>query len=382
MEIKLDTRKIITAEAKRGIISKIKNSYFRYIGWPTVCRDENGVLYAVASGFRIGHADPFGKTVMYISRNNGKTWTPPMVINDTYLDDRDAGILYLGNGCMLVTWFCAPNERYLAYEVGKTVPEVADAIAGMMKSVTYIPEDYPKGGSFVRISEDYGVTWSETIRVPISAPHGPNLLRDGSIIYLGKDMYPEHIKLTSEDILRAPDEYMKGKIRALKSVDGGHSWEELCVLKIPDGTSIESFHEPHVIELPDGRLLGVIRFQEDGGKGLTMYKTFSDNGGKNWSEMKKIDVCGAPPHLMLHSSGALICSYSRREKPFGARALVSYDFGETWSEDYIIDIGDNDNLGYPSSVELDDGSILTVYYKNYEGEHGASLHWINWKLKK
>ena len=56
--------------------------------------------------------DPFGKTVMYISRNGGKTWTPPIIINDTYLDDRDAGILYMGNGKLLVSWFTRNAEEY------------------------------------------------------------------------------------------------------------------------------------------------------------------------------------------------------------------------------------------------------------------------------
>ena len=42
-------------------------------------------------------------------------------------------------------------------------------------------------------------------------------------------------------------------------------------------------------------------------------------------------ICGAPPHLLLHSSGALICSVGRRKEPFGQRAYVSYDGGETWT---------------------------------------------------
>ena len=92
-------------EAEHGIVNRVQGSVFGYQGWGTVARDEEGTLYTVASGFRVSHICPFGKTVMYISRNNGRTWSPPIVINDTYMDDRDAGILYMGNGRMLVTWF-------------------------------------------------------------------------------------------------------------------------------------------------------------------------------------------------------------------------------------------------------------------------------------
>jgi Neuraminidase (sialidase) len=81
-----------------GIVNRVTTSLFSYQGWPTVARDEKGVLYAVASSFRISHICPFGKTAMYKSFDGGKTWTPPIVINDTYVDDRDAGIVYLGNG--------------------------------------------------------------------------------------------------------------------------------------------------------------------------------------------------------------------------------------------------------------------------------------------
>ena len=90
-------------ETEHGIVNRVTGSVFAYQGWPSVCRDEDGVLYAVASSFRTEHICPFGKTAMYVSKNGGRTWTPPIVINDTYLDDRDAGIVYMGHGRMLVT---------------------------------------------------------------------------------------------------------------------------------------------------------------------------------------------------------------------------------------------------------------------------------------
>ena len=65
----------IYPEATHGIVNRVQGSVFGYQGWPTVARDENGTLYAVVSGFRVQHVCPFGKTVMYISKNNGKTWT-------------------------------------------------------------------------------------------------------------------------------------------------------------------------------------------------------------------------------------------------------------------------------------------------------------------
>ncbi|MHB1154808.1 MAG: sialidase family protein [Eubacteriales bacterium] len=238
-------------EKRALIINRAKNSIFSYQGWPSVCRDENGVLYAVSSSFRCGHVCPFGKTAMYISRDNGKTWSPPTVINDTYLDDRDAGILYLGSGRMLVTWF----ELHTGY-YQKNLPSIlsycnegsADVVREMISSYSKIPRKFQNGGSFIRISENYGVTWSEPIRVPVTAPHGPNVCRDGMLIYFGKDM--DSYTTEREDSLNVIALYI--------SEDGGYTWIKQGVCNKPDRTVWESFHEPHVIELPDGALFGMI----------------------------------------------------------------------------------------------------------------------------
>ena len=184
--------KTIYPEVSHGIVNRVQGSIFGYQGWGTVARDEAGTLYAVASGFRVSHICPFGKTVMYISKNEGKTWSPPIVINDTYMDDRDAGILYLGNGRMLVTWFTHSAEAYQTrwYEsIGRRAePAALDATLGMLHGYDHIPKEERLAGSYIRISEDYGMTWGETIRIPISAPHGPTLCRDGSLIYLGLEI--------------------------------------------------------------------------------------------------------------------------------------------------------------------------------------------------
>ena len=50
--------------------------------------------------------------------------------------------------------------------------------------------------------------------------------------------------------------------------------------------------------------------------------------------------------------------------------------------DYILrDEGPDTDLGYPSSVELDDGSLLTLYYQKRESsQEKCSLLWTRWKL--
>ena len=63
--------------------------------------------------------------------------------------------------------------------------------------------------------------------------------------------------------------------------------------------------------------------------------------------------------------------------------MVSYDLGKTWEDDYVLHNAKNEkdgDLGYPSTVELDDGSLLTVYYQKYEDDLNCSILYTRWNL--
>ena len=359
---------------EHGIVNRVQNSVFSYQGWPTVARDEKGTLYAVASGFRVSHICPFGKTVMYISRDEGKTWSCPVVINDTYMDDRDAGILYMGNGRLLVTWFThsarAYEERWKGAIESMTAPVNHDLVMGMLHGYEFLPQSERLSGSYIRISEDYGMTWGETLRIPVSAPHGPNLCRDGSLVYLGVRMYAEDRETSTDG----------GSVELHRSRDGGKSWQWCSTVKapqwLPEGAWLD---EPHVMELPDGRLMAAFRIEGP----FTLATAFSDDGGRSWSDVENLGVCGSPPHLLMHSSGSLILTYARRDQINGQFAMVSHDMGKTWSECYELDVeasARGGDLGYPSTVELGDGSLLTVYYQKYGQDDNTSIVFTHWQL--
>lgn len=369
--------KTFRPETEHGIVFRQKpTTCFKYNGWPSVCKDDRGLLYATASSMRMSHVDPTGKNCMWISRNEGKTWTPPMVVNDSYFDDRDTGITYLGNGRMVLSWFTLCYEDFCEGIQGYDwfpAPDkaISKGFGEMWKQLS--EEDRKKGaGSFVKVSEDYGVTWSDPISVPLTAPHGPTACKDGSLVYMGKLMDPDYLA--------------ENPIVVYTSKDGGYTWEYTGTVPPGDDIIVQNMHEPHVVELPNGRLLGAIRIHERKSQpDFTVYVTHSDDKGKTWSTPVCIGCDGAPPHLLVHSSGAVICSYSRRrddEIGRGERCCVSYDNGETWTEDYVVDdrIDKQLDMGYPASVELSDGSILTVYYQCLPGDWHTSVLSTRWKL--
>ena len=74
-------------------------------------------------------------------------------------------------------------------------------------------------------------------------------------------------------------------------------------------------------------------------------------------------------------------SYGHRRKPFGNQARVSDDHGKSWSEPVIISgDGASGDLGYPTTVELADGTLLTVWYEQLPSSKFAVLRQAHWKL--
>ena len=73
-------------------------------------------------------------------------------------------------------------------------------------------------------------------------------------------------------------------------------------------------------------------------------------------------------------------SYGYRRKPYGNQARISEDNGESWSDPITIsDDGVSGDLGYPSTVELDDGSLVTVWYEKMPDSPMAKLRQATWK---
>ena len=113
-----------------------------------------------------------------------------------------------------------------------------------------------------------------------------------------------------------------------------------------------------------------------------MYKTFSHDGGKTWTTPEDMGIKGSPPHLMKHSSGALVLTYTIRDERYGQRARLSYDGGKSWGDEIVLcENAKNWDSGYCSSVELNDGSIYTVYYQKYQDDNYCSLMYTKWNIK-
>ncbi|MCY3021351.1 MAG: sialidase family protein [Planctomycetota bacterium] len=337
----------------------------RYIGWPTIARTKDGELLVAFSGDRAEHVCPFGKTQLVRSRDGGATWSEPLTISKTPLDDRDAGILVTSKGAVLVTWFTSlAFEEYSPNRWKKESAAILDA-------------DRRKWlGNWTRRSTDGGQTWSDPTDSIVSTPHGPIELRDGRLLYFGINS-----RVGSN---KSPEPSAAQRIAAAESRDDGKTWTLTGFVPIPKEAPPGGFHEPHVVETADGKLVGMIR-HEGQPHDSVLWQTDSADGGKTWSEARPTKIWGLPPHLIRLRDGRILVTYGHRRAPFGQRACLSRDGGATWDLDrelLIRDDAPNGDLGYPASVQMDDQTVLTIYYQIDKPGEKTCLMGTSWKLPK
>ena len=332
----------------------------RYIGWPTICKTREGELLVVFSGDRDQHICPFGITQMVRSIDNGETWSDPETINNTPLDDRDAGIIQIKDGTLVVSWFTSLAFDRESYFINNPSWKRHAAKLGPETRERWL-------GNWIRRSTDNGRTWEEPVRQNGTAPHGPIELNDGRLLYVGTG------KLKGEKVNSVEE-----------SKDGGKSWQLIATIPIPDDEDIGHYHEPHVAELPDGKLVAQIRYQPETKRLSFLRQSESYDGGQTWTVTHETPLWGYPPHLIVLDNRWLLSVYGVRRKPYSERACISKDGGLTWDIENEIILKDamNGDLGYPASVQLDDGSIFTVYYQIDKAGEKTCLMGTKWRLKE
>lgn len=370
-------------DALKTVVCYKGSEPYGYFAWPTVTKLDGKRLIAVSSGMRNEHIDIEGKLVCWYSEDEGKTWSEPQLLQDTVLDDRDAGVVYW-NGKIIVSWFCASKEYFRRQD--------RDKYAEWALSIPEELDTKLMGGNYI-ISEDGGKTWSEIYSMPegMFTPHGLIINPEGGLTSVGYLKYDKVLKRWGTGI-------------AVRTTDGtmdenGFIWSDAIVIADSDTQYSWDFQEPYGLYNDDGVLIVVMRAD----KGL--YQCELQPGANKFGEWRKIaNVQESPAHMFRHSSGVMVMtygyrgiyvdpntggtvSYTERGKDIlGIRARLSYDGGLTWTREIVLTtdarITDDNlsDLGYTSSVEISDGKIVTVYYQRNKYETRASIYQVVWEL--
>jgi len=323
----------------------------------------DGTLHAqFGAGVTSSHLEPRRETLRYVSKDEGRTWRPT---------DQDA---------VDPSWATGPSKpgrlvdanahawRYIdpsrREEFEKQGIEVRNSPDGR---VTYAY------GCYVRTSNDNGVTWHKR-----DIPVPPKGLIMG---FLGP---ATDLRLDANTLLCSVYGRPTANLRfyetwLLRSEDDGVNWDFLTVAADPDKK--RSFGETSIARAANGDIVAMMRTEP--ALGTKMWTTHSTDRGKTWSKATETTLHGHPPHLLTLRDGTMLCTYGFRDQPIGIRAALSRDNGRTWLEEDIVSLrsdgsgrpGDN---GYPLSVEMPDGTLVSVYYITRDGITGIeATRWEN-----
>jgi len=349
-----------------GRTTIVQRDDFAYISHPSITTLDNGEWIAAFNHSRRREprqhppGDPLFRTLLARTADRGRTWsTPTFAPNFDWYGTECPGISQLSDGTVVVTetrlaWYplgLAKKRREEGERVAIHLPErgwTEDFEDTDWAEASYT---WARGydGLYAHLSTDRGESFEKTIKID-SGPHqvgysrtGVVELRDGRVAYAVTEHLTPHF----------------GSSYAVFSTDFCRSWGPTVL--IVDRPEIE-FSEPDLAEVGPGELYCILR--ESRSTGL-LHGCRSTDGGRTWSAPEKTSIYGHPGHLLVLDDGRLLCSYGRREAPFGIRACLSEDRGRSWEIEREMVIRDdlpNGDLGYPTTIEYEPGQLFCCYY--------------------
>ncbi len=330
-----------------------------HCAWPNLTLLPSGEIGAVIFN-QPNHADAEGDVELWVSSDGGYTWALRSQVTQhepgTNRMNVAAGLNQNGELVVLSSGWSLTREE------------------GRIKLVDVLP-------AWVCISGDEGRTWEigDDIESP---PEVPNAVPFGDVVIAGKQL--------AVSVYRQSGSYL------LRSLDAGRSWRygsdiglgnhlETDLLVTGEGHWLAAVRtargEPDAeravrLSRSDGSWAG---WQEKGAVVLCR----SDDGGDTWDEGPRLSLPGqVPPHLLQLADGTILVTYGSRIPEFrGVMGRISRDGGGTWSLPFRVagDFLPQSDHGYPSSVQLDGGDIVTAYYCSkspwYQRYHMGVVRW-------
>jgi hypothetical protein len=300
--------------------------------FPVAIRLNNGDVLAVVRG-GAPHIGIKGRLDLVRSSDGGKTWSKPWTAIDEAQDDRNPALGQLKDGTIV-----------LAYAIASGYDESGERFKGERK-------DRPFDGVYLIFSKDHGRTWTKPVRDETIK----KFYSSGGAV----SPYGKMVQLHDGTALMAVYfEFYDGRGNEswlFRSKDSGRTWGDPALMG-------KHYNETGIAALRDGRVLAALRSEQGGHLAITE----SLDHGKTWSTPVQITKDREHPgDLIQLRDGRILLTYGERNPPRGVRAILSAD-GRSWDNSKPIVLADDapvTDCGYPSSVEIGGGKVLTLYYQ-------------------
>ena len=363
-------------------------------------RVASGEIIAVFNEERFPYHHDSGQTLLARSSDGGATWSKPEIILPWTgtTGNWDCGFCELADGTWLVNLTITGFFKRGVKPEGvswSSHPSTAE-----WGDWTWAYKTQAWLGTFVVRSTDRGKTWSQPIPVNVRP------LKHGGC-RLGCWQLPSGSLLMGlYGRIRGYEEEGEGestRSAMMRSDDGGENWEYFSTLAF-DPASIIDYEEPAMVRLQDGRLVCTMRTHVNPtSDARNMVVVVSDDDGFSWTPPKWTNIWGFPSEMIPLLDGRYLMIYGYRRPPYGVRACISDD-GVTWDKKHEFVIreggvpgkstvdkpgssrmspasgkygggqidwnhpGVYQHIGYPSVVQMPDGTIVASYHEWDEGE--------------
>jgi hypothetical protein len=290
--------------------------------WPKLTTLPDGTI-AAALFDQPNHQKTPGSIQCYVSRDQGQTWqhagTPGPKTDTTFRVNHAIGV--------------DADGELVVISGGKTIAD-----RRLIKPI-------------VARTSDQGATWDISEQFPAS-PDGREYVPFGNLT--GRDDGGYLVPAYTPYYGPCYSYILRGDANA-------ENWETLS--RLPK----EDYGENVLLNLGDGEWLSAVRYNKQS-HWIEVLRSTDD--ARSWDVLGQVTASGEhPAHLLELPDGRVVMTYGDRTAGnHGVEALISTDRGRTWGEPIRLAdaIGD---CGYPSSVLLSDGNILTAFYAQSTADH-------------
>ncbi|MGC9319722.1 MAG: sialidase family protein, partial [Armatimonadota bacterium] len=317
--------------------------------WPNLTLLPNGDIIAVIFN-QPCHGTREGDVEAWASTDDGRTWQLRGVVAphepDTVRMNVAAGLAHDGALVALVSGWS--NREPLGDE---------PISGGAFRSDILEP--------WVCRSDDGGRTWEHTADAVTLPPDVYAVIPFGDIVQADENT------LVASFYSRLSRAEYRPNCYVTLSHDDGRTWPEYHIV------GEESFNETALLRTSDGTWLAAARTM--GGGRLDLFA--ADDPAGAWEARGALTLPRQHPgHLLELDDGRILATFGMRNRGmYGVGVRISGD-GVNWSAPaFLVDLHDATDGGYPASVQLDDGTIVTAYYGNrtlgHDRYHMGVVRW-------
>ncbi len=210
-------------------------------------------------------------------------------------------------------------------------------------------------------SGDRARTWNGPYRLPTYGR--PGLLARTDYIVEGKDRITAFVAAEKES-------GSEGQPLCIRTTDGGITWDLVGWIGEQPPAGYGYAIMPSTVRTPGDSYFSMIRRGGvfDGKKTWWLEAYVSPDDGHSWYLLDEpnIDNAGNPASMIRLQDGRLALTYGWRSAPYGIRARLSDDDGQSWTGEFILEQDSASwDIGYPRTIQRADGHCVTVYYNHH-----------------